>query len=85
MTATKLYGLYGTNSHDFLTYRGRVLVHDHPGELRFLVPGDAEPREIPPSIPADQQLQLRHHPEMCSVAWDDDGRLVPGQFRDNRS
>jgi hypothetical protein len=78
---TTLYGLYGENSHDFLTLGGRVIVHDHAGEMQHLFP-DARIREVPQDIRGDQTLSVRQHPDLCSIAWDDNGRLVPGQFRD---
>lgn len=62
------YGLYGALSRDFLTSGGLVLVHSDRGELEFLFPG-ATVREVPPSIPPEQCLPVRFHPELASVQW----------------
>lgn len=70
------YGLYGAVSRDFLTYGGRVLVHDHRGELEFLVP-NTPVRELPSSIPPDQCLSIRLHPDLATVVWP----LTKEQFR----
>jgi hypothetical protein len=62
------YGLFGARSRDFLTYAGRVLVHDNPDELGFLVAG-ATVRAVPPSVPDDQTLPITAHPELADVRW----------------
>lgn len=62
------YGLVGARTRDFLTYSGRVLVHDNRAELEFLVPGTPV-REVPPSFPPDQCLPIRHHPDLAAVQW----------------
>lgn len=66
---SKRYGLYGANSRDFLTYAGRVLVHDDKAELEFLVPRGAAVREVPPSFPPDQCLPVRQHPGLSHLRW----------------
>lgn len=70
------YGLYGAASRDFFTYGGRVLTHDNRAELEFLIPGTPV-REVPPSIPPDQCLPIRHHPDMAAMQWP----LTRSQFR----
>lgn len=65
---TARYGLYGPRSQDFLTYSGRVLVHDNPDELEFLVDG-AVVLPIPPGIPDDQTLPITAHPELAGVRF----------------
>jgi hypothetical protein len=62
------YGLFGAHSRDFLTYGGRVLVHDNADELEFLVAGAAV-RPVPPSIPDDQTLPITAHPELAGVRF----------------
>lgn len=70
------YGLVGARTRDFLTYGGRVLFHDNRGELEFLVP-DTRVVELPPSIPSDQTLPIRLHPDLVTVEWP----LTKEQFR----
>jgi hypothetical protein len=60
------YGFYGANSQDFLTYGGRILVHDNRHELEFLTTG-ATVRTLPSDIPEDQTLPIRFHPGLASV------------------
>lgn len=62
------YGLYGAQSHDFLTYAGQVLWHDNRAELEFLVP-NTRVLELPPDLPPSQCLPLRLHPDLGSVQW----------------
>lgn len=77
------FGLYGTNSRDWLTYEGQILVHHNADQLRFLVPvGSATVREVPPSIPDDQTMPIRFHPQMATVQWTSDGDVAgKEQFR----
>ncbi|MEV8439182.1 hypothetical protein AB0425_17545 [Actinosynnema sp. NPDC051121] len=78
---TKRFGLYGPNSHDFLTYGGRVLVHHDRAQLEFLMRG-VSVRELPPDIPADQTMPIRFHPELAAVQWTADGDIAgKEQFR----
>lgn len=76
------YGLYGENSRHLLSYGGQVLVHDHRGEMEHLFPGAKVIELKPADTRGEQTLSIRQHPDLCSIAWDDNGRLVPGQFRD---
>ncbi|MCW0214369.1 MAG: hypothetical protein OJJ54_13500 [Pseudonocardia sp.] len=64
----KRYGLFGKNSQDFLTYGGRILVHDNRAEMEFLFPG-CPVRELPQDIPPDQTLPIEHHPDLSSVSF----------------
>lgn len=70
------YGLYGSRSRDFLTYGGRILVHDNRDELAFLITGAAV-RELPRDIPDEQTLPMSAHPELAAVRWP----LRRGDFR----
>lgn len=63
------YALQGANSRDLLTWNGRVLIHDNAAELEFLVAGDVAIVPCPNSIPADQTLSIRHHPQFAAVTW----------------
>lgn len=70
------WGLWSTTTRDFLTYGGRILVHDNQGEMEFLFPG-APLRQLPLSIPPDQTLPIALHPDLASVTWP----LTRSQFR----
>lgn len=63
-----VYGLWGPTSRDFLTFRGRVLVHDNRAELEWLFPG-APVREVPSSFKADQCFAIEHHPDLAMVRF----------------
>jgi hypothetical protein len=78
---TKRFGLWGPASRDFLTYGGLVLVHHDRAQLEYLVP-TTPVREVPPSIPADQTMPIRFHPQLAAVEWTDSGDIAgKGQFR----
>lgn len=70
----KRYGLYGHGTHDFLTYGGRILVHNNKAEMEFLFTGSHDVRELPPSIPVDQTMPIRLHPCLSTVTWPLDRR-----------
>ena len=63
-----VYGLWGATSRDFLTYLGRVLVHDNKAELEFLFP-NAAVREVPPSFTASMCFPIAQHPSMATVRF----------------
>lgn len=48
---------------DLLTWNGRVIVHDSRGEMEFLLAGDVRIVECPRSIPPEQTIELRFHPQ----------------------
>jgi hypothetical protein len=62
------YGLQGETSKELLTYGGRVLVHDDPSELAFLISG-ARVVTVPRDIPPDQTIPVRFHPSLVNVRW----------------
>jgi hypothetical protein len=62
------YALQGETSKELLTYGGRVLVHDNPTELEFLIAG-ARVVAVPRDIPPDQTMPVRYHPSLVSVRW----------------
>lgn len=75
---SRRFGLYGTNSRDFLTYGGRVLWHDNAAELAYLFPvGTATVREIPAYFPDELLMRVRDHPRMAAVRFP----LTREQFR----
>ncbi len=63
------YGVRGARSRDFLTFGGRVIVHDNRAELEFLVKGDVSVLELPRDWPVDQTIALRDHPDFAQVRW----------------
>ncbi len=48
---------------DLLTWNGRVIVHNSRGEMEFLVVGDIRIVDCPRSLPPEQTIELRHHPQ----------------------
>lgn len=62
---------------DLLTWHGLVLVHDNAAELEYLLTGDIRIVECPRSIPPEQCLEIRYHPQLASVTWP----LTKEQFR----
>lgn len=71
-----VYGLWGPTSHDFLTFMGRVLVHDNRAEMEFLFPG-APVREVPKSFTSDMCFPIEHHPDLTNVRFP----LTKDQFK----
>lgn len=72
----RAYGIYSPTTRDFLTYSGRVLVHDNEAEMAWLFVG-ARIREVPPSVPDDQRIPLAHHPQLGGTTFP----LVRSEFR----
>ena len=65
---SRRYALYGTMTRDFVTWRGRFLVHDNQSEMAFLVPkGTLVPRELPRDIPEELTMPLLAHPNFEGV------------------
>ena len=52
-----------TPGGDLLTWNGRVIVHNSRGELEFLLTGDIRIVECPRSIPPEDTIELRFHPQ----------------------
>ena len=50
---------------DLLTWNGRVIVHDSRGELEFLLTGPIRIVDCPRSIPPEQTIELRFHPQFA--------------------
>lgn len=75
MRATQ-YGLWGTTRREFLTWRGRVLVHSNRAELEWLFPHSVV-REVPPSFATNMRLPIQQHPDLQHVTFP----LVRSEFR----
>ncbi|KND45367.1 hypothetical protein [Streptomyces stelliscabiei] len=46
-----------------LSWNGRVIVHNSRDELEFLLTGDIRIVDCPRSIPPEQTIELRFHPQ----------------------
>ncbi|TWE17140.1 hypothetical protein [Kitasatospora atroaurantiaca] len=66
--SSQRWALQGEVSRDLLTWNGRVIVHNSRAELEFLTAG-ARVIECPRSIPPEQTLPLRAHPQFAHHTW----------------
>jgi hypothetical protein len=61
------YAIMGNQTHDLLTYGGRVIVHENKAEMAFLFPThtviEFEPR------PNDPVMELTDHPDLASTTF----------------
>lgn len=55
------YAIWNRSALSWVTYQGRVLVHDNPGELGFLFPGSTV-RPIN-GVPTEDCLPIQQHPQ----------------------
>lgn len=60
------YAMWGANSESWITYRGKVLVHDNKGEYEFLFPGVSV---RPITVAEEDSFPIRRHPQLASVRW----------------
>ena len=67
------HALVGAVSGELLSYGGRVLVHDNPGELEFLFPG-SRVVALPPYVSPEQTLPVSAHTELTAVRFPLDRR-----------
>jgi hypothetical protein len=63
-----LFAVKGNVSGELLSYGGQVLVHNDRAEMEWLLPG-SRIVPLPPSIPIEQRLPLRFHPELAHLSW----------------
>lgn len=63
-----IYGLWGPSSREFLTFLGRVLVHDNKAEMEWLFPG-CPIREVPPSFTSDMCISITQHPDLVNTTF----------------
>lgn len=70
-----MYAMIGTATGEILSYRGRMVLHDNPAELDWLLPG-TRVVELRGTTPAEVGVRygrpamlLRDHPDMASVRW----------------
>lgn len=58
------YAIQERSPHgELLSWNGRVIVHNSRGELEFLLTGDIRIVDCPRSIPPEQTIELRFHPQ----------------------
>lgn len=65
---TVLYAYVGPVSKELLTYQGRVLVHDNPDEMTFLVPA-MRVVALPRADLGRPLMRLRDHPDLAALTW----------------
>jgi hypothetical protein len=64
--SNKVYAMAGHLSGSLLSFGGKVIVHDNPNEMHYLVP-NVRIVEINPD--AQPTMRLKDHPDLCSVRW----------------
>ena len=64
-----LYAIRGNQSRDLLSWRGLTIVHDNKAELEWIISGDVRIVPCPTSIPIEQRIQVRDHPDFASYRW----------------
>jgi hypothetical protein len=62
------WALEGPVSRDLLTHGGKVIVHNSRPELEWLMAG-ARVVKCPSSIPPEQTIELRFHPNFDGCSW----------------
>lgn len=75
-----MWALVGEVSGELISYRGRVLVHDNPAELGWLISGartvqlqGTSPEEVAERL-GRPVMALRDHPDMRVLRWPLDKR-----------
>lgn len=68
-TAAVRYAMEGENSHQLLSWRGLVIVHDNRDELEFLIFGKLHSVELPRNFEVENTIWVKDHPSFQSVAW----------------
>jgi hypothetical protein len=72
----KLFALEGSISKELLTFGGKVLVHDNPDELGFLIKG-ARVVECPSYVKPEERMSIKMHPDIAHIRFP----LVRSDFR----
>jgi len=58
------YAIQEATPHgQLLSWNGRVLVHGDRGELEFLLAGDIRIVPCPPSLPPEDCMEIKFHPQ----------------------
>lgn len=64
------YALQGLKSGELLTYRGRIIVHNDPNELSWLLRGPFSVVKLPPHGELGRSvIALRDHPGCAGLTW----------------
>lgn len=61
-----MFAMWGEQSSSYITYNGRVLVHDNREEFQFLFPSN---KIVPTDAPPDECMSIKLHPQMQAVKW----------------
>lgn len=64
-----LYALVGHESHELLTFGGKVLTHPSKTELEWIIGASARIVRLPRAVERDQTMAIRHHPGLASYTW----------------
>jgi len=62
-----IYAMWGRNAQSWISYQGKVLVHDSKGEMEFLFPG-ATVRSII-GVGSEESLSIKDHPSCVHYTW----------------
>lgn len=75
-----MYALVGTSSHELLSWRGRMVLHENRAEMEYLFPLTQVVRLNGDSLEEVAHrygrpvMRLRDHPDMAAVEWPLDRR-----------
>lgn len=74
------YALETLGSKELVTFRGRIIFHDNPRELEWLLKGPFRIIELPRHDLGRPLLRLRDHPDLAAVSFP----LRKSDFMDER-
>jgi hypothetical protein len=60
------YAMWGDNSQSWITYNGKVLVHDNRAELEFMYPLQ---KILPITLKEEEAMPIRLHPQHEGYRW----------------
>lgn len=61
-----MYAMWGRSAQSWISYKGKVLIHDNQGEMEFLFPG-AVVRPI--TVRPEEGMSIKDHPECAHYRW----------------
>lgn len=64
--AMRAFAMWGANSQNWITYNGKVLVHDDRTELEFLCPGQTV---RPIELKEEEAMPIKLHPQFDGYRW----------------
>ena len=62
----RTFAMWGANSHNWITYNGKVLTHDNRAELEFMFPGQAVK---PIELREEEAMSIKLHPQLEGYRW----------------